>query len=267
MTGGNNMFTISMSCFEFDDFMKLADHAGILAKKGIGVELCADSLPFFNAGMYKSLLPGIHLGMHCPMRGIDIAAPRGSAGERFFWIKYEDTLKLCQQLQASYMVVHTLHKVHKVGKAEALELSFERLQKLIKLATDYGVEIWIENVGTYLKGTILYEEEEFIELAESLPGALFLVDIGHAYQNGWDALKVCRRLGSKLRGLHVHDNFGVTDLHLRIGSGSFPLKEFVYGIPNKDINFVMEYLPTTCDSVKAILDDIEVMNEYLKASE
>ena len=96
----------------------------------------------------------------------------------------------------------------------AKALSKSRLLKTHELLKSYGIPMTVENVGYPHKGNVLFDEEDFIRLFDELPEEIgALIDTGHAMLNRWDIVGVIRWLGPRIRGYHLNNNDGESDLH------------------------------------------------------
>ena len=72
----------------------------------------------------------------------------------------------------------------------------------------------MENVGYPGRHNVLFDQEQWIALFDQLPDEVgALLDTGHALANGWDLFEVVRRLGTRLRGYHLHNSVYGKDLH------------------------------------------------------
>lgn len=253
------MVSISASCFEFSELWILAEYSQMLETEQVGVELFADAMGFGETAYIQELFPKVDLGMHCPAKDINLLADAGSRAWRYTLTRMESTLASCQKLNCPYMVLHTNVTAQPLTEDPVMlrERGIERIGTIAELAKRYGVKIWVENVGTRYRKTLLYTYHDYIDLFRQLPQVDALIDVGHAHINGWDIPDLIRTLGARLKGLHVHDNFGVRDVHIRIGSGSVdfePIKEAV-GELQEAPNLIVEYLMPSCDNVPAILED------------
>lgn len=102
-----------------------------------------------------------------------------------------------------------------------LEASVKTWTELAALAKDNNTIIALENV---------YEKNPYIlrRLFETLSSdsICFCFDTGHFNVFSYEPLSVwLRELGKYLGHMHLHDNFGQTDEHLPVGSGTFPFNE------------------------------------------
>lgn len=143
---------------------------------------------------------------------------------------YKQTIVFAAGLGASHVVIHPgFCNASVFDKTQARQRAAQAIEELFEFNRPYGLTLLIENVGS--NATSLYTMEEYIEYCNSLPpegGAL--IDVGHAYINGWDFETLLGRLGNRLVSMHLHDNNGSCDSHSPIGAGTIewePLLELV----------------------------------------
>ena len=93
-----------------------------------------------------------------------------------------------------------------------------------------------------------------------------LIDIGHAYANGWDLEQTMEALKNQIVAYHLHNNDGVHDSHQRIFHGTldFPLflSDYQRLTPNADL--VLEYSPNVADDESGIQEDISWLLEQIR---
>lgn len=260
------MISISASSFEFSELWKLSDIAGCLKEKGIGVELFADAMGFGETHYIKELFPGVELGMHCPAKDIDLLAKEGSLPYRYTFTRMEGVLESCQKLGCPYMVLHTnVTALPLTGDLQMLrERGIQRIAKVAEIAEKYGVTICVENVGTVYRKTLLYTYDAFLDLFRQLPQVDALIDVGHAHINQWNIPELIDALGTRIKGMHLHDNFGVRDVHIRMGSGTVDfegIREAVSRLEEAP-NLIVEYLMPSCDNVDAVLADCDRLRDW-----
>lgn len=98
---------------------------------------------------------------------------------------------------------------------EGVEFQTESIQNILDFASDAGVKILLEPLGTPYDhaGNI----DRILALNEEL---YFHADIGHLNIFDREPVEYLRRYKDKLMHVHMHDNNGSDDLHLPIGSGT-----------------------------------------------
>ena len=203
---------------------KLIEFTGELWLRNIydtGFELFYDNIPFYETKYYRKFLHGIKLGMHCPMEGCCLLAPKGSLDLEYTLDKHKACFELAQDLGAEYVVIHTNSLAPRNAEEIAVQKAMlpERMAMTADIAKNYGLRIAVENVGFGYNSSLVADMSDFISLADNR-SLEFLVDTGHAHANGWDIPALIDTLGDRIAGFHFHDNNGTTDSHLPIGNGT-----------------------------------------------
>lgn len=207
---------------------RLIEFAELLRRNCIsdtGFELFYDNIPFYEAKYYRrflgDILNGGRLGMHCPMEGCCLLAPKGSLTFDYTLDRHRACFELAQELGAEYVVIHTNSLAPRYEKDILLQKARlpERMTMISDTAKEYGLHIAVENVGFEYNKSLVADLPDLISLSENR-SLEFLIDTGHAHANGWDIPMLIDRLGEKIAGFHFHDNDGTTDSHLPIGNGT-----------------------------------------------
>lgn len=171
----------------------------------------------------------------------------------------EKTLSLAKELSSKYMVYHYNNmKVLPERREHMLETARRNLRKVNEQAKEAGVEVVIENVGVASHNNVVLNEREFIEECLAMPNQV-LIDVGHAWCNGWDLEHVIAALKEKIVAYHIHNNNGKEDEHQRIHSGTLNFDAFMkmYAKYTPSADLVLEYAPNVKDDVAGIQADIE----------
>lgn len=116
------------------------------------------------------------------------------------------------------------------------EINLMFMKELLITAKEYGVKICLENVP--MAKFSLAKPAAILNFAEAINDENFKIclDTGHA--SLFDDLSLCdevRRLGDKIKVLHVHDNKYGKDLHLMPYFGTIDWKAFAISL--KDIGY------------------------------
>ena len=107
-----------------------------------------------------------------------------------------------------------------MSREEYMEKQTEIFRNLIPYAEKYGTRLLIENTSWKKDGIHLADADDLNELLDRIDHPLFGVcwDTGHANLCGLDQYAELKKLGARLEGLHVHDNYGTRapgcDFHL-----------------------------------------------------
>ena len=234
---------------------KLVEFADKLKKsklEDVGFELFYDNIPFSKAKAYKRFLNGIRLGMHCPMEGCCLLAPKGSLDLKYTIQKHKECFALAKKLGAEYVVIHTNSLEPRTAEEIAAQRALlpERMVMISEKAGEYGLKIAVENVGFGFNSSLVADYDSFVSLADKT-NLDFLVDIGHANANGWDVPQLIKTLGKRILGFHFHDNDGESDSHSPIESGTADWNGIFAAIkksaPNADMT--IEYAPAYTDDI------------------
>ncbi len=154
------------------------------------------------------------LSFHGPCISVNLANPN----DVHYLSLYNCLFELAAKWNAHFVVVHT-NETFSGDKAYLRRMIQNRLGELLDLARKRQVRLLIENVGLTTKNTLLFDWPEYLELLAELPQAGALLDVGHAYINGWHLSHVIEQLGNRLMAAHLHDNQGQYDEHLPVGYG------------------------------------------------
>ncbi|MBN2761762.1 MAG: sugar phosphate isomerase/epimerase [Bacteroidales bacterium] len=119
-------------------------------------------------------------------------------------------------LGAKYMVVHPFYV-----SADKKKANIEFFSSMLPYAEKHNVRLALENMfGWDPKKDILIKNvcsdaEELGDYVDSLDSeyAVACLDVGHCGLVGENAADMIKKLGNRLKCLHVHDNDNITDLH------------------------------------------------------
>lgn len=97
-----------------------------------------------------------------------------------------------------------------MSKDEFIEKNVASISRLIPMAEKYNMTILVENIGLPDEGYYVRSADELIELVDAFRHPLVAAnwDVGHANLNSCDQYESIKKLGGRLKGLHVHDNRG-----------------------------------------------------------
>lgn len=129
---------------------------------------------------------------------------------------------LFNQLNCHKMVVHANWPPGLFGADEGIKFQTESLQALSAFALQHDVKILYEPIGTK------HDDKENIRKILALnPEIDFLADLGHLNLFQRDPLDYLIEFKSRLSHIHMHDNDGLRDLHLPIGTGNIDWNELI----------------------------------------
>lgn len=209
--------------------------------------------------------------VHAPMLGEPGVEP---AEER----KMEVTrrcFRICEILGAPYLVIHPrmFHDGINGRNAEKyLAYNVDYYRQFIPLAEKHGVIIGLENMFGWdpeinaICPTTFSTMEEILECMRRLDSDRFAVclDTGHVNLLGESPASAARKLGSSLKLLHVHDNYGRSDDHMACGYGNIDwdafltvLKEIKYdGVFSSEANGMGSYChpEASCTAIRLVYE-------------
>ena len=127
-------------------------------------------------------------------------------------------------LGCSHIVVHPVNAQWLYGKEREREINLNIYRQLIPAAREYGVKICLENLFAQIKGRCFEgpcaDVEEAVWYIDKLNAEAgfeafsFCLDIGHANLYSRNIKEYIKALGHRLGIMHIHDNDGMTDLHM-----------------------------------------------------
>lgn len=142
------------------------------------------------------------------------------------------SIRNASYMGVKYIVVHGKDHIdyNSDGGAEALfEQNMEFYNALKPYCEEYGVCVALENLPQAHKFTPIHEHlgcfkvmksvcatpEEFNRYLDTLNSECFVacLDIGHAMITSQNPVELIRKLGGRLKALHIHDNNGLRDIH------------------------------------------------------
>ena len=199
---------------------------------------------------------GLKYSVHAPFADINIASPSKPLLKAMF-TRLEKSISYTSALNAYTWVFHpglkTGVSMFYPGMDWLQNLKSVRL--LLKIASDYGVKIVIENVPEPYP-FLMKSVEDFTKFYEEVNEDVGLVfDVGHANLNG-QIERFLKVFADKIVHMHVHDNFGKRDQHLGIGYGNIDWKS-VAGLLRK----ISYDKPVIIESVEHIGESIRKLRQ------
>ncbi|HHY66938.1 MAG TPA: sugar phosphate isomerase/epimerase [Alicyclobacillus sp.] len=227
-----------------------------------GVELVMDGEVWQHPGgaiqHIRKNLPGENLPitLHAPVFEINLANPLYPEQRLLAERQYVGALVTAAELGAGHVVIHPGYGSRTYDRDRAQSFAREHLGRLCKMAERLGVLMVVENAG--VGPAALFDQNEFAALIEEFysPYCGAIVDIGHAFANGWDLPGLFAALGDRVRAVHIHDNSGSADEHLPLGHGHLPWAEVeraIRALPSP-VHQVIEYREDT---------DLEVIRSHV----
>lgn len=181
-----------------------------------------------------------------------------SEGRKERMEKMKKSIYFTSVLGCKLWVIHPVmpfeaNDTEKGKEAENLEINLNFFRELLCTAKEYGVVICVENLP--FEKFSLATPESILSFVNEFNDENIKIcfDTGHAEALGLNAGNEARKLGEKIKALHIHDSVPGKDLHLAPYGGKILWEEFVKAL--KDINFdgsfSLETLPGAelCDKV------------------
>ncbi len=176
---------------------------------------------------------------HGPWRWPPVDSTEEGRSERME--KMKKSIRAASILGCKNWVVHPLmpygiSEVNTENSQKTRDINISFMKELLKTAKEYDVTICLENMP--MQDFSLAKPEAILKFVETINDEHFkaCLDTGHvSVFNDLNLGDEVRRLGDKLRVLHVHDNKLNSDLHMMPYFGIIDWSEFALAL--KDINF------------------------------
>lgn len=160
---------------------------------------------------------------------------------------YKQSIVFASKINAKYVVIHPgFCKTFVFDKELAILRCKEALHILDKVSKKYSMPLLIENVGIF--GSSIFTFNQFVTLLDEFDDNIgYLIDVGHAFLNGWNIPKLIKQTREKLFSLHIHDNNGKSDSHSPMYEGIIKWEEIFDALKELDheFNIVLEYKSET----------------------
>ena len=151
---------------------------------------------------------------------------------------YENCIRLCGAVKIPYLVIHGISRAYNgadMTRREMMEKNIGLYSSMISAIKETGVMVLLENIFWDLDekfyDATCSDPDEAVELIDTLNdiageecfGLCF--DVGHCNLLRWEMSSYIRKLGKRIKALHLHDNDGRGDWHGFPGSGTVNWKE------------------------------------------
>jgi len=167
---------------------------------------------------------GLKYSVHAPFSDINIASPSKPLLKAMLK-RLKESISYASTLNAYMWVFHPGLKTGVSMFYPGMDWlqNLKTTRSLIKIASDYGVKIAVENVPEPYP-FLMKSVEDFTKFYEEINEDIGLVfDVGHANLNG-QIERFLMVFADKTMHMHVHDNHGKSDQHLEIGLGNIDWK-------------------------------------------
>ena len=135
----------------------------------------------------------------------------GNDNGKFYFKKTPRAIELAGKIGIPSITLHAGINIVPMSRDEYMTKNAEIFRQLIPYAEKYGTKLLLENLAWKVDGIHLATADDMLELLDRLDNhPLFEIcwDAGHAHLCGLDQYENIKKLGSKLGGLHLHDNLG-----------------------------------------------------------
>ncbi len=260
---------VSTNMYRAEDFPMVLDILNAIPDEEIGVEV----FPMFHVPAYEAVIDGcmeelkqVPITFHGPYYQTEHSAKKGTEAYERSMNFVKQSMGYCNSLQGCHMVFHHNNcVVTEENKADLIGTAQENLAELNELAKEAGITWVVENAGVKSRRNMLLNEAEFIAECLRIENPI-LIDIGHAYANGWDLECVIETLQDRIVAYHVHNNDGYEDNHDRIYQGINDFDEFLkmHQMYTPDADLVLEYSVGYTNKKDAVIEDLQTLCAFRK---
>ncbi len=257
--GYSTLFALGM---RFDKFMRHLNHLLGYAKlieivDDLGTELTAE-----RTRRLREYLGTVEFTVHASFIAINIA----SMNEH---IRKATVKRVKKSIQRAYTLEALRCTIHPGYDSILAVLSprmpFKQQLKSLKEIFDYseklGVTLCLENLSGSEKG-LVYTPAQVLELEKLLDKKILVtLDVGHAHMAG-NEFEFIDTLGERIVHMHLHDNFGIHDVHLPIGRGNINWSRLFQKLRDKvsvDTTLIIENY-----TVEDIIESVEYLRTLFK---
>ena len=170
----------------------------------------------------------------------------------------------------AFFVEKTMQMTDKEDITKSFLYNIRNILPLLEEAEKCGCMIGIENLPTYPKYDISFysnfpEEHKKLIDAFSSPNVCAVWDFGHANLANKDHVKAIETLGRRIKGTHVHNNFGAIDDHLPPSMGKVDWKDVMTALRNTGFEgyLTTEAIMTVDHAFKSYLEHLKECLEKL----
>lgn len=139
----------------------------------------------------------------------------GDDGGEYYMKKTPRSIEMAAKIGCPSITIHPgTANLYEMTREQFVEGNVKAIKKLIPYAEEYGIELLLENTGltglVERHGKYAATAQDMIDIIDEIGHPLVAVnwDVGHANCCGLDAYNEIMALGSRLHGIHVHDNMG-----------------------------------------------------------
>ncbi len=189
---------------------------------------------------------------------------------------YQQCIRYCGSIGLKYLVIHGISLIvdDETQTPETVrQMNLHLYESLIPVLQETDVVVCLENLFSRYRNSILMEgfcsvPEEAVWFVDHLNEKAgkecfgFCLDTGHLNLLGKNQGIFIRKLGKRIKVLHMHDNRGVQDEHLAPYTGSIIWKDVIGAL--RDIGYDGSLNFETFRQVEPSRTDAEIAPIYLK---
>ena len=153
------------------------------------------------------------------MKPVQAHEPEGnSVGDdngEYYMKKTPRSIEMAAKIGCPSITIHPGHaNTYAMTREEFVCANVKAIKKLLPYAEEYGIELLLENIEIMdmapVNGIYMGTAQDLIDVVDEVNHPLLNVnwDIGHANFNGLNEYDEIKKLGSRIHGIHVHDNLG-----------------------------------------------------------
>jgi sugar phosphate isomerase/epimerase len=168
----------------------------------------------------------LRYSVHAPFTDVNLSADDSHVRDAILE-RLETSIRWASELGEA-LVFHPGNStaVERVSPGSAWDINLQSVRRLLRYAEECGVKALIENVPEPFP-YVMKSVEHFARFFEEIGvEAGMVLDVAHANLRS-EALEFIRRFGDRIEHVHVSDNDGESDVHLRIGEGNIDWEETV----------------------------------------
>lgn len=135
----------------------------------------------------------------------------GDDGGAYFMKKNTRAIEMAAKIGCPTITIHAGCRSIPSPRDKFIEENIAVLKKLVPYAEKYGIKLLYENIGRReIENFYSITADDVIDVVDSVDSPYVGVcwDVGHANMHDLDQYAEITKLGKRIGGLHIHDNFG-----------------------------------------------------------
>jgi sugar phosphate isomerase/epimerase len=173
-------------------------------------------------------------------------------------------VKFLRKIGAKWVCIHTQFINEGMPLNESIHLHRRFLEEITPICADHHMKLLVENTPNFKFHSIQ-------RIVKPFPEVYLTLDIAHAHLADGNIKNFLNNLSSRIRHLHLSDNWGRDDQHLPLGAGNIDWKEDLKEICRKGYDGTLtleifspdrDYLLLSLDKVKSFLAEVRQTGIY-----